>query len=168
MDIIPLSSLFDISRGSKLDYNKMTSCSFNDENSISFIGRSGERNGFVGYVKRLNEKSPYESGLITVALGGSVLSSFVQPNKFYTAQNIDVLSPLVSMSVDVKLYYCLCIEANKFRYSTYGREANRTLRTINVPSIDSIPEWVHGSLEYAVSALHGRLVSACSDVAVFN
>ena len=149
MDLVPLSDLFNISRGSKLDYNKMTSCSFS-ESAISFIGRSGEKNGFVGYVEKLRGKTPYKSGLITVALGGSALSSFVQPWPFYTAQNIDVLDPVDDMPVDVKLYYCSCIEANRFRYSTYGREANRTLKTIKVPSIESVPEWVHGTSRKAV------------------
>jgi len=33
-------------------------------------------------------------------------------------------------------------EANRFRYSTYGREANRTLRTLLVPKRKSVPSWV--------------------------
>ncbi len=156
MGVVPLFRLFDISRGSKLDYNKMTPCSYS-ENAISFIGRSGEKNGFVGYVEKLTEKVPYESGLITVALGGSALSSFVQPRDFYTAQNIDVLKPRTDMSVDVKIYYCLCIEANKFRYSTYGREANRTLKTINIPSVESVPAWVHGASKMSINQLSAKL-----------
>lgn len=156
MDVVPLSELFKISRGSKLDYNKMMPCSCT-ENAISFVGRSGERNGFVGYVEKLAGKAPYRSGLITVALGGSALSSFVQPRPFYTAQNIDVLDPIVDMSVDVKLYYCLCIEANRFRYSTYGREANRTLKTINIPAIESVPAWVHGASKKSINDLSARL-----------
>ncbi|MCY4210692.1 MAG: restriction endonuclease subunit S [Gammaproteobacteria bacterium] len=156
MDLVPLSELFNISRGSKLDYNKMTPCSCT-ENAVSFVGRSGERNGFVGYVEKLTGKAPYKSGLITVALGGSALSSFVQPRLFYTAQNIDVLAPIVEMSIDVKLYYCLCIEANRFRYSTYGREANRTLKTINIPSLESVPAWVHGASKKSINELSTRL-----------
>jgi hypothetical protein len=57
------------------------------------------------------------------------------------------------MSLDIKLYYCLCIEANRFRYSTFGREANRTLRTLLVPDLASVPAWVHGTAAAAVSAL---------------
>ena len=76
MDVVPLHLLFKISRGSKLDYNKMKQCPCSLD-AISFVGRSGERNGFVGYVEQLSGKDPYKSGLITVALGGSALSSFV-------------------------------------------------------------------------------------------
>ena len=162
MDVVPLHLLFKISRGSKLDYNKMKQCSYS-EDAISFVGRSGERNGFVGYVEQLSGKDPCKSGLITVALGGSALSSFVQPRHFYTAQNIDVLEPVLDMSIDVKLYYCLCIEANRFRYSTYGREANRTLKTINVPSLDSVPTWVNGALSKSVSKLSNNMISAYCD-----
>lgn len=37
------------------------------------------------------------------------------------------------------LYYCTAIEANKYRYS-YGRQANKTLKDILVPSPEEIPE----------------------------
>ena len=127
------------------------------EHSIAYISRSGERNGLVAFVEKVGDIEPYESGLITVALGGSALSSFVQPRPFYTGQNIDVLRPRFVMSLDVKLYYCLCIEANRFRYSTYGREANRTLHTIQVPALDNIPSWVNGVSKIAIGEFCNRL-----------
>lgn len=148
-ELVPLSSIFSVEHGDKLDLNKMTRCAPSSQ-AIAFIGRSGERNGFVGFVQKLDTREPHESGLITVALGGSALSSFVQPRPFYTAQNIDVLRPLTMMSLDTKLYYCLCIEANRFRYSTYGREANRTLRALQVPALPHIPSWIKGATEAAV------------------
>jgi hypothetical protein len=39
------------------------------------------------------------------------------------------------------LYYCMCIHANKYRYS-FGRQANRTLRDISLPAIEEIPGYV--------------------------
>lgn len=57
------------------------------------------------------------------------------------------------MSLDMKLYYCLCIEANAFRHSTYGREANRTLKNLLLPSIEMIPDWVEGTSARAVEEL---------------
>jgi hypothetical protein len=156
---VPLNSIFAIKHGTKLDYNKMTECGAG-EHAVTFIGRSGERNGFVGFVERLDTTEPYASGLITVALGGSALSSFVQPRPFYTAQNIDVLRPLTPMSIDMKLYYCLCIEANRFRYSTFGREANRTLKTIRVPALSSLPAWVKGATKLAVQEFCDELIDS--------
>ena len=157
IDLVPLNSIFEISRGNKFDFNKMVEAS-RGEHSIAFIRRSAERNGLAAFVEKVENIEPYESGLITVALGGSALSSFVQPWSFYTAQNIDVLHPRCDMSLDVKLYYCLCIEANRFRYSTYGREANRTLHTIEVPVLDHIPSWVNGVSKTAIGEFCNRLM----------
>jgi hypothetical protein len=155
--LIELKRLFVVEHGNKLDLNKMELCA-PDDDGIIFVNRSGERNGMASFVKRLNDKEPYSGGLITVALGGSTLSSFVQQRPFYTAQNIDVLKPLTKMSLDVKLYYCLCIEANRFRYSTFGREANRTLKTLLVPTLDSVPSWVNGATEKAIDELYRDLM----------
>lgn len=147
----PLSAVFAVKHGSKLDFNKMKLCKPSE--GVAFVGRSGEGCGVVGFVRPLDTLEAFPAGLITVALGGAALSSFVQPRPFYTAQNIDVLRPLSEMSLDEKLYYCLCIQANRFRYSTYGREANRTLRGLLVPSRGAIPKWVHGSAERAAESL---------------
>ena len=38
------------------------------------------------------------------------------------------------MTFKEKLFYCLCLGKNRFRYSAFGREANRTLGTIEVPA----------------------------------
>lgn len=158
MKLIELNHLFQVEHGSKLDLNKMEQCAPGN-GAIAFVGRSGERNGLAAFVKKLNNLEPHKGGLITVALGGSALSSFVQPRPFYTAQNIDVLTPLAPMSMDVKLYYCLCIEANRFRYSTYGREANRTLKTILVPAPESLPSWINGAKDKAIAGLCRELAA---------
>ena len=128
-NLTELHALFAIKHGNKFDLNKMEKCPASEE-AVAFVGRAGTGNGIVAFVQKLLASPPFEHGLITVALGGAALSSFVQPRPFYTAQNIDVLEPLTPMSLDAKLYYCLCIEANRFRYSTFGREANRTLKDV--------------------------------------
>jgi hypothetical protein len=152
-ELVPLSAIFSIEHGHKLDLNKTEACPPSKDGAIAFVGRSGERNGVVAFVSKIDTKKPYESGLITVALGGSTLASFVQTSQFYTGQNVDVLRPLSAMSLEIKLYYCLCIEANRFRYSTFGREANRTLRNLAVPARSSVPQWVSGLAKTAVDAL---------------
>ena len=148
-----------VSHGNKFDKNKMQPC-LRSRDSIAFVGRSAEKNGVVAHVERLPFVEPYESGVITVALGGSSLSSFVQPDPFYTAQNIDVLRPREEMSLETKLYYCLCIESNRFRYSTFGREANRTLKFLLLPDRDSVPEWVSGITSTAIAELGRDLTRA--------
>ena len=50
----------------------------------------------------------------------------------------------VDLTDGQKLFYCMCIKANAFRYS-YGRQANRTLREIFVPALIDIPDFVENA-----------------------
>ena len=100
------------------------------ENSgINFVSRTAQNNGVVAQVEEIGDISPYPAGYISVALGGSVLSAFIQLKSFYTAFHVMVLEPKNEMSINEKLYYCMCIRANAYRYG-YGRQANKTLKDI--------------------------------------
>ncbi|WP_156459057.1 restriction endonuclease subunit S [Microbacterium sp. Leaf151] len=150
-----LADLFDIEYGNKYDMNKMEKAT--RETGIAFVGRIGGltgRSGVAGFVKPVSGVAPYRAGLLTVALGGSrLLSSYVQQLPFYTAQNVAVLTPIdARMSLNTRLYYSMCIRANAFRYSAFGREANRTLATLSIP--DTVPDWV----EEVDIPTHSRLV----------
>lgn len=136
-----LRDLFDITRGNKLDFNKMIPVP-RSRGGINFIGRSSQGHGCSGTVAPIDGLEPYDAGLITVALGGmKPLSAFVQPEPFYTAQNVDVLRPISAMSFAELVYVCMCIRANRFRYSSHGREANRTLRDLLIPERKEFPQW---------------------------
>lgn len=131
MKLIPLNSIFDIKYGNQLDLYKLDS---NNRNGINFVSRSSNNLGVVAKIERLDSTEPFPAGLITVTLGGTyVLSSFVQEQPFYTAQNIKVLTPKHEMSYNEKVFYCKAIEMNRFRYTSHGREANETLDTLMVP-----------------------------------
>lgn len=140
-----LSKIFDVEYGNKLDFNKMIALNEWNDDSVNFISRSANNLGVDAIVKRIPDVDPYQPGLITIALGGAMLSSFVQQRRFYTAQNIMVLKPINDMSFNEKIYYCLCIQKNAFKYSTFGREANRTLKEMEIPS--KVPKWVY-EIEY--------------------
>jgi len=142
MNTVKLSSIFDISYGNKLDLNKMRISDPAQKHSIAFIGRTRKNNGIVSFVEEIANIPPYEAGAITVALGGSVLSSFVQSRAFYTGQNVAVLYPKKAMTTNQKLYYCMAIQKNAFRYSTCGREANRTLKSLPIPDFECLPSFV--------------------------
>lgn len=130
MKLIPLQDIFEVTYGNKYDFkNMIVSNTF----EVAFISRISKNNGIVSFVNKL-EKEPYPAGCITVNLGGAILESFVQLFPFYTAQNIAVLKPKKDMSEVEKIFYCYAIKANKFRYGAFGREANRTLKTLLVPS----------------------------------
>ncbi|MDD5253750.1 MAG: restriction endonuclease subunit S [Candidatus Nanoarchaeia archaeon] len=138
--MVRLDELFNTSYGNKFDLNKMSLATDIDINKINFISRSANNLGVSAIVKKVENIEPFKKGSITIALGGSILSSFIQQKPFYTAQNIMVLIPKKEMTFQEKLFYCICIERNRFRYSTFGREANRTLNQLELP--DKVPSWI--------------------------
>ena len=137
MNLVSLSSLFYVQYGVNLELNAMTP----DPDGIAFVGRSERNNGITGRVKKLPNVTPLPAGTLTVAGGGSVLATFVQMEPYYSGRDLYYLTPRVPMTLSQKVYYAVCIRANRYRYN-YGRQANRTLKDIEVPSMDSIPSWV--------------------------
>ena len=132
---VRVDNLFVVGYGTKFDLKQMEQTSVNDPQGISFVSRSRQNLGVAAYVKPYHSQPPLDAGLITVALGGSyLLSAFVQQRPFYTAQNVAVLTPKRAMAFREKLFYCLCLGKNRFLYSAFGREANRTLSAIRVPA----------------------------------
>jgi Type I restriction modification DNA specificity domain len=142
MKTVPLNKLFDVEYGNKFDLNKMELLS-KSAAGINFVNRSSRNCGVSATVAPVPGTPPYPAGSITVSLGGTkLLSSFVQLEKFYTGQNVAVLTAKEKMSFAEKLYVCLCIRHNRFRYSAFGREANRTLRTLPIPARSEFPAWL--------------------------
>jgi hypothetical protein len=135
MNLVPLNSLFYIKYGNQFDLYKLD---VNEKSNINFVSRQSYNLGVVCKVSKYKNIEPNPPGLITVTLGGTfLLSSFVQQMPFYTAQNIKILTPKNNMSFNEKVFYCKCIEKNRFRYTSHGREANITLDTLLVP--DKVP-----------------------------
>ena len=133
-----LDEIFSICYGSQLDLNKCEVCGVGE--GYNFVNRSNSNCGVSSRILRVEKKEPFKAGCITVAMGGSVLSSFVQQEDFYTGQNVKVLVPLEEMTLSEKLFYCQCIEANRFRFSTFGREANYSFDSLLVPSREEVPQ----------------------------
>jgi hypothetical protein len=138
MRLTKISALFEISYGNSLELNRLTQC----KNGINFVSRTSKNNGVSARVKKLPEIEPTPKKTITVALGGSVLETFIQPEPFYSGYHIYCLVPKIHLSEEEKLYYCTCIRANQYRYN-YGRQANRTLADLLIPHKDEIPPWVY-------------------------
>src|SRR5690606_10133167 len=61
--------------------------------------------------------------------------------EYYSGRDLYYLKPKLNLSKKQMLFYCIVIRSNKYRYS-YGRQANKTLRDILIPSIEEIPTWV--------------------------
>ncbi len=138
MKLVPLNSIFNIEYGNQFDLYKMDL----EDPEINFVSRSSQNLGVVARVSKDLDCEPYPAGLITVTLGGTyLLSSFVQQEPFYTAQNIKVLTPKRDMKFKEKIFYCMAIQSNRFRYTSHGREANVTLDHLAVP--DEVPaKWL--------------------------
>jgi len=131
MEQVKLSEIFEIKYWNQFDLNKMEIV---DNNWVFFVTRSSKNLWVSSIVKEIDWIEPFPSWCITVSLWWTyLLSSFVQQNPFYTWQNIKVLIPKEKMNLQEKIYYCMIIEFNRYRYTTHWREANQTLDNLLVP-----------------------------------
>ena len=135
-----VDELFDVKYGINLELVNCEITTQNDPEGVAFVARTSENNGIVAYVKELEGKTPQPAGVITCAAGGSVLSTFLQVRPFYSGRDLYVLYPKKDMTLNEKLFYCMCIQKNAYRYS-YGRQANKTINSIIVP--DYTPQWAN-------------------------
>ena len=61
------------------------------------------------------------------------------------------------MTFAEKLFVCICIRHNRFRYSAFGREANKTLRDIVLPDLSEFPDWIN---DYSVEGIENKYKAA--------
>lgn len=130
-----LNDLFEIEYPKTLIFSEMTI----SEKGINFVSSQDKNNGVVARVEECEDVRKYPAGIITVPLKGSVLMAHVQNEECYVAHQIAVLTPKTEMDLKEKLFYCLCIQKNAYRFN-YGRQADRTLRELLLP--DNLPEWI--------------------------
>lgn len=133
MKLTELHNIFDIKYGNSLELINLIQCAKEDPDSINYVSRTEKNNGISAFVKRNTDFSENPANTISVAVSGSVLSTFLQPEPYYTGFHVFVLSPKREMSQLEMLFYCQCIRANKYKYN-YGRQANRTLKDLLVPN----------------------------------
>lgn len=122
-----LSDIFYIDSGTKLDKIKM----HYTNPQIDFVGRSGVNNGITTVVDELPDVKAYEPGNLTLALGGEYLGScFVQPNRFYTSQNVIVLIPKENISFNTKQFIATSIfRESQLHYKAFIDELNPHIKT---------------------------------------
>lgn len=121
-----LKNICDITMGNKMDWSAMTM----ENPEVNFVGRSADDNGVAGKVDLVDGVEPYKAGCITVALGGSLGSSYLQDEKFYTSQNVSVLEFEDDVSDAAKIFVsCLIMNESKYKYFPFGRELNTHIRT---------------------------------------
>jgi hypothetical protein len=137
MKLVSLSEIFDIRYGTSLELNALEEA----EDGIPFVSRTTQNNGVSALVAPVAGVSPSPGGVLSVALSGSPLATFLQERPFYSGYHVAVLAAKVSMSRDTLLYYATCLQSNRYRFS-FGRQANRSLATLLVPALSELPPWV--------------------------
>jgi hypothetical protein len=140
---VPVSDIFDIRYGHSLELNALPHSTPKD--GVAFVSRRQGRNGVSGYVSPIDGLDPAPAGDISCALGGNPLATYLQESPFYCGRDVAILRPKSKLTKQQIIFYCLCIKENRFRYS-YGRQANKTLASLPIPSIEEIPNWV-GSID---------------------
>lgn len=144
-----LYDIFDIDMGNKMDRGKMS------DGTIAFVGRTANNNGINARVGKVvdHEKygtvEPYEKGCITLALGGSIGSCFIQEEPFYTSQNVAVLMPKTNQS-DYALRFITSVITHSVlhgKYEAFTEELNKHIKTDFVVSLpatsDGQPDWYY-------------------------
>lgn len=124
-----LQDIFNIRYGANLELNTCEEAIVGDE--INFVSRTESNNGVSSKVRLIPEVEPQKAGLITVAGGGSVLSTFVQNKPFYSGRDLYTLDAKENISDEAKFFIITLIKANKYKYN-YGRQANKTLPYIEI------------------------------------
>jgi uncharacterized protein YfkK (UPF0435 family) len=130
--LVPISELFTIKYGNSLELVRLDECKKTDKNAINFVSRTEKNNGVSAIVEKIISEPPNPAHTLSVAGGGSVLSTFYQDEEYYSGRDIYCLIPKKEFSILEMLYYAMCIRRNKYRYS-YGRQANKTLKDILIP-----------------------------------
>lgn len=136
-DLVKISDIFDIKYGINLELINITQCKSTDYNAIPFVSRTENNNGVSAFVEKEIDVEPNSAHTLSVAGGGSVLSTFYQPLEYYSGRDIYILSPKDKLNIVEMLYYAKVISLNKYRYN-YGRQANKTLKNILIPKYISI------------------------------
>lgn len=121
-----VSDIFEVKYGINMELNTCDETTSDDPDGVAFVARTAENNGVSAYVKRINGKEPQPEGTITVAGGGSVLSTFIQKRPFYSGRDLYLLLPKTEINLNMKMFIVTVLYANQYRYS-YGRQANKTL-----------------------------------------
>ncbi len=136
-----LDELFETRYGTSLELNRLREV---EDGGIPFVARSTRNNGVTARVEPLEDVPPIEPGTLTVALSGSgVLQTFLQERPYYTGYHVAVLTPLQAFDKKTLLAYAFLIGKNRFRYG-WGRQANKSLRSLQLPEPHELPPWLAG------------------------
>lgn len=137
-----LYDIFEIDSGTKLDKAKMDTTS----PKINFVGRSNFNNGITQKVNEIQGLNPYDSGCLTLALGGYLGSCFIQEEPFYTSQNVVVLIPKENIAFEAKQFIATAIfKESQNNYRAFIKELNAHIKR---DFVIKLPANTDGSPDY--------------------
>jgi hypothetical protein len=136
-----IADLFKLEYGHSLELNRLEQTAAAE--GINFVGRAARNNGVTARVRTVTGVKPAPAGTVSVALGGQggAGMAFLQPFPYYCGRDVMILTPKKAMTEQEILWWVTCISANRFRFG-FGRQANRTLKDLELPDETSIPPWV--------------------------
>ena len=152
-----LVDIANVSYGTKFDKNKMSHVS----PQINFVSRTAINNGVSDCVDECEIK-PFVAGTITLALGGSIGSCFIQEKPYYTGQNVGVIELPTFVTDKAKVYFVGALQKEcKAQFTAFANEINRHLKTTlsvllpttsnGQPDWDFMDKYIH-AIEKAVIA----------------
>lgn len=145
MKLVKISDLFEVKYGVNLELINLEECYKTYSHSVNFVSRTDKNNGISAYVRKIDDIEPNPAYTISVAGGGSVLSTFFQEEEYYSGRDIYILIPKKKFTKIEMIFYCYCIRKNKYRYN-YGRQANKTLKDILIPE-EIFSDWKNLTVE---------------------
>jgi hypothetical protein len=143
-NLVKIADLFEPKYGVNLELIDLDQCKSTDLDAIPFVSRTEKNNGISAFVYELLDIEPNPAHTLSVAVSGSVLSTFYQPVHYYSGRDLYVLIPKKNLSTIEMLFYAKYISCNKYKYN-YGRQANKTLKEILIP--ETIPNNLYLHLE---------------------
>lgn len=135
--MVQLNEIFDVWYGVNLEVVNSEVV----DKDVPFVSRQSVNNGVVCHIKRIKGVVPNPAHTLSIAVSGSVLSTFYHDYEYYSGRDVYVAKPKIELTKAEMLYYCYVIEQNKYRYN-YGRGANKTFRKILVPSYEEVPDYI--------------------------
>lgn len=136
-----LKDICKITYGVNLEVVNCVEVNKNNKDAIPFVSRTSNNNGISAFVAKEDIiANPAET--ISIAGGGSVLSTFYQDNEYYSGRDLFYLETKEPTTKYAKLFLCSVIEKNKYKYS-YGRQANKTMKdlVLKLPTKNNKPDW---------------------------
>jgi len=150
-----VSDIFEVKYGHSLELNRLTIVP--PGTGVAFVSRKMDDNGISAYVEPIPGVEPAPSGNLSCALGGNgVLTTHLQEQPFYVGRDVALLKPRGPLTKLQLLFYCMCVKANRYRYS-YGRQANRTLKDLLIPPLEELPDWLEDTGGMVLKQFEGRL-----------